>query len=48
MTKKYYISKNDYINQKQKIIENVVNEIADNIDNDIEIIINKKKDIETK
>lgn len=43
MTKKYYISKNDFINQKQKIIENIVNDLADNIDNDIEIIINKKR-----
>lgn len=40
---KYYILKNDLIEQKQRVIENIVNELSDNIDNDIEIIINKKR-----
>jgi hypothetical protein len=40
---KYYILKNDFIEQKQRVIENIINELTDNIDNDIEIIINKKR-----
>jgi len=43
MTKKYYISKNDFIEQKQNEIVKIVDEIANNIDYDIEIIINKKR-----